>query len=190
MREIILHETGLHPVPEFRVPKELMRVAKNWIESRKPFLLLHGDFGSYKTTLAKHTAVLFFLKKTKNVPWIIENPRNAIWICFFVFHPKLTREFFVENEEVFLRTRLLIIDDFVKEGKCLIELFYVIEERKNAMLRTILTTNLNPEPDLYKDNLIGKIFSRMIDPNFSVVYNCSPFRTRNPHSFKGGRRTW
>jgi len=179
MREMVLRETGLYPVPDIQVPEELVRVAKDWLKSRKPFLLLHGDFGSYKTTLAKKIAVNF-----------VKNPEYAIWQAFFVFHPKLDREFYVENEKVLLKTRLLVIDDFMKEGRCLTELFYVIEERKNEMRRTILTTNLSPDPDLYKDSPIGKIFSRMTDPNFSVVYNCTPFRTRNPHQFKEGGMIW
>jgi len=174
--EKTLIKANLYPVPDIKVPQELRDFILSWHESGKPFLLLHGDYGSYKTISVKQ----FGASLLEDV-----DEEDALGHVFYVFHADFDRKFFEEYKEVLYSTKLLIIDDLLKEGKCLVELFSVINYRLNRYKKTILTTNLYPDPALYRGSVLGKIFSLFLDPNLSSLFDCSPFATRN-NPFKGG----
>jgi len=181
--EKILTELGLKDVPEIKVPDQLILTLKEFGLSHKRFLVLWGPPGTYKTTAVKR-----YLKALAKKMYAREGRVGYDDITFvrFVDMPKLWQE----EEEVFYKTKLLVIDDLVFSSDLpkgfLMEFFSLIDYRYTNPSKTIITTNHDLKPLLQGEvSFQQRIASRLCDENLSeLVSSKANYRTPNKNSIK------
>ena len=166
--------------------REYIAQAAKWLtEAPTPGLILFGDVGNGKTTIA--TAILNMI----NVLGLTASgSKSQIWVSMIAARD-LTRKARSDEEAMYewFKKPLLIIDDIGAEqdtvrtyGNIINPVEQLIEYRYKWRLFTIITTNLKPQAirDIYGD----RIADRMNEMMTRIVIKAPSYRTRGAKAAK------
>lgn len=176
-----LERCGLEVVPDIKVPEELKKVVKDFMKSKKVFLVLYGAPGTYKTTTTKK--LVFSLQKKKKEVC----PYTAYYTKFYSLVDTLETD--EELLEILKRTKLLVIDDLIFANlreHFWIKFFAIVDERYEKGRKTIFTTNHNPRDYLTGSvSIYQRIASRLCDENIGMLHE-----TKTSFRNAGGGYLW